>query len=355
MKTVAVIMAGGRGERFWPRSRQDCPKQFLSLNNDGKTMLQQTAQRLLPFLAYEELYIVSNCDYISLIKKQMPQIPAENILFEPLPKSTAPCIGYAAAVISKKYEDAVMLIIPSDHLIQDNEKYIELLIKAVDVAKRGRNLVTIGITPTYPETGYGYICFEPDETSGAHAVLRFVEKPDLDTAKAYLASGRYLWNSGIFVCKLSTIFSWYQELLPELYRGLLTIKEAWGSASFESVLAQCYSEFPSISVDYGIMEHASGIFTIPGDFGWDDAGSFLVLERMNKTDEHGNIVRGNVVAIDTENSIVMGDKKLIAAVGLADLLIVDTQDALLICDKAHAQDIKNVIQELRKSNRTEFL
>ena len=359
MKTTAVIMAGGRGERFWPKSRLHCPKQFLSLTDDGKTMLALTAERIRPLVAYEDMFIVTNRDYAGLIKKQLPEIPEENILLEPSPKSTAPCIGFAAAVIGKKYQDAVMLVLPSDHLIQNDTRYLDTLQKAVDVAKENDHLVTIGITPTGPETGYGYIRFDPAETGaeqrGAYAVLRFVEKPGLDTAKAYLASGRYLWNSGMFAWKLSTILNRFQELLPGMYEGLRRIQTAWGGPASERVLAECFAAFASESIDYGIMEHADNIFTVPGDFGWDDAGSWLVMERMHTPDRHGNIAYGDIVSIGTRNSIIIGAEKLIAAVGLTDLIIVDTGDALLICNKAHAQNIKQVAEHLKTGNRNDLL
>ncbi len=357
MKITAVIMAGGRGERFWPRSRLNCPKQFLAFSDDGKTMLQQTAERLLQLISYDDMYIVANRDYLSLINAQLPQVPAGNILLEPMPKSTAPCIGLASAVIGRKYGDAVMIVTPSDHLIQNDGQYIESLKKAVEVSTADKNLVTIGITPTYPETGYGYIRFEPESAGrfGECSVQRFVEKPDRDTAARYLKTGEYLWNSGMFVWKLSTIMERFCELLPDIHSGILKIRDAWGTPSFARVLEECYRDYEAVSVDYGIMERADRIFTVPGSFGWDDAGSWSVLERMNKTDERGNMVRGDVVVIGAEKSIIVGGKKLIAAVGIRDLVVVDTDDALLICGKEHTQDVKKIIENLRYFNRSELL
>jgi len=218
MKTTAVIMAGGKGERFWPRSRSSFPKQFLSLTNDKNTMIQLTVDRISSLVEPKDIYISTNTNYVDIVKNQLPQIPAENILAEPIPKNTAPCIGFAASVINKKYDDAIMMVLPSDHLIRNTEIYLDTLNTAIEVATDGDNLVTIGITPTYPETGYGYIHFSKNgpenQRRGVYKVRRFVEKPHLDLAKEYLASGDYLWNSGQFVWKISTIRMNFERLIP---------------------------------------------------------------------------------------------------------------------------------------------
>jgi len=360
MTTTALIMAGGKGERFWPKSRTKLPKQFLSLTHDGKTMIQLTAQRLLPLVDYKDMYIVTNKDYVGLVQEQLPEIPHENILGEPAARNTAPCIGYAAAIMSRKYDnDVAMLVLPSDHIIKFEQMYIDTLLRAVEVAKEDSNLVTIGITPTYAETGYGYINFARDENkrghTGVYAVKKFVEKPDLETAKAYLASNNYLWNSGMFAWKLSTIMQQFENLLPDTYQGIIKIKQAYNTPDYEQTLASAFAAFKSESIDYGIMEKASNIYTIPGSFGWDDAGSWLALERINNTNENGNMVQGDVITISTKDSIIVGDKKLIAAVGLKDIVIVDTPDALLICAKDATQDVKKVIENLKICNRNEML
>ena len=250
MKVTAVIMAGGRGERFWPKSRGNYPKQFLSLTKDGETMIQKTVKRLLPMVAMEDVFVVTNVSYAALVKEQLPQLPEENILLEPCARNTAPCIGLAAAVIRKKYGEAMMLVLPSDHLIRYEEMYVDTLRQAVAVAEKEQNLVTIGITPTYPETGYGYINFERDTDlgmPGVYRVERFVEKPDLDTAKEYLASHRYLWNSGMFVWKTSSILANIQKLMPDIYEGLERIEAAVGTGSYASVLETEYHAFRSES------------------------------------------------------------------------------------------------------------
>lgn len=358
MKTTAVIMAGGRGERFWPKSRNDFPKQFLSLTSDGKTMIQKTVQRILPLVSYDDIFIVTNQKYVGLVKEQLPQIPDENILAEPMAKNTAPCIGLACAVIRKKYQDAMMLVLPSDHLIRYEPMYIDTLKQAISVAEQDNTLVTIGITPTYAETGYGYINFSRDTQENrmcVYKVNRFVEKPDIDTAKKYLASGDYLWNSGMFVWKVSSIMNDFARFLPETYEGLERIEESVGQDNFEQVLRTEFEKFKSESIDFGIMEKSDSIYVVSGSFGWDDVGSWLALERINTTNEYGSYVKGDVITINTKRSIVSGGKRLIAMVGVEDMIVVDTNDTILICAKDSAQDIKKVIENLKICNRTELI
>ena len=356
MKVTALIMAGGRGERFWPKSRKNLPKQFLSLTSDGKTMIQLTVERILPLVSIDDIYIATNSDYKSLILEQLPNIPEENILCEPVSRNTAPCIGLGATHVSKKYEEAIMIVLPSDHLIRYNSMFINVLKDACDVASKGNNLVTIGITPDYPETGYGYIKFNPNNCQGrSFEVERFVEKPNLEVAKEYLASEEYLWNSGMFVWKISSILHNIEQFMPETFLGLSSIKEGIGTSNQDVILEKEYLNFPSISIDYGIMEKCDNIFTIPGAFGWDDVGSWLAVERIKKTNEYGNIVDGNVITIDSNNCIIEADKKLIATVGVEDLIIVDTEDATLICDKQSANNIKKVLENLKICNRSEYL
>ncbi len=358
MKTTAVIMAGGRGERFWPKSRNSCPKQFLSLTKDGETMIQKTVKRLLPLVEAEDIFIVTNSAYIGLVNEQLPDIPKENILAEPCARNTAPCIAFAAAVINRKYDDAVMLVLPSDHLIGYEDLYANTLKKAIKVSLEDENLVTIGITPDYPETGYGYINFgsETSETvTDAYRVERFVEKPNLETAKEYLASGKYLWNSGMFVWKISSIMANLKKFMPDIYDGALRIGDAFGTHDFSEVLTKEFYAFRSESIDFGIMEKADDIYTIPGSFGWDDVGNWLAVERINETDDAKNYIEGNVISIGSERSTICGGKRLIAAVGVEDIIIVDTDDAVLICSKNNTQDVKQVIAQLKDQGRTDLV
>lgn len=359
MRNTAVIMAGGRGERFWPKSRNDMPKQFLSLFGDGKTMLQLTVERLKDLVNIEDVFIVTNQAYVSIVKNQLPLLPIENILAEPVAKNTAPAIGLAAAVIQKKYGDSIMMVLPSDHLIKQPLLFRDALKTSINVAMENSNLVTIGITPSYPETGYGYIQFGQtnfhEKYNNVYLVEKFVEKPSLDKAKEYLASGSYLWNSGMFVWKTSSILSNFKTFLEETYNGLIKIANAYQTDDFDEVLLEEFIKLKSVSVDYGIMEVASDIYTIPSSFGWDDVGSWLALERLVKTDNDGNAIQGNVVAIDSKNMIVVGGNKLIATVGLDDIIIVNTDDVTLVCSKNEAQNVKSVIEALKKQNRTKYL
>ena len=356
MKVTALIMAGGKGERFWPRSRKNNPKQFLCLTGDGETMIQKTVNRIRPVVDIEDIFVVTNAAYKELVKAQLPELPEENVLLEPVGRNTAPCIGLGAVHIRKKYGDAVMLVLPSDHLIKYNDMYVDVLKDAISVAEEGDNLVTIGITPNVPETGYGYIKFNPSEKLGNSCLVdSFVEKPDLDTAKKYLASGEYMWNSGMFAWKTSTILASMEKHLPDTYEGLKKIEAAIGTSDATKVLKDVFETVKSESVDYGILEKEKSIYVIPGNFGWDDVGSWLAVERMRPHDDMGNVVAGNAMTINVKNCIIEGGDKLIAAVGVQDIVIVDTPDATLICAKDSTADIKKVTESLRNGNKDMYL
>ncbi len=356
MKKTALIMAGGHGERFWPRSRRNLPKQFLSLTDDGKTLIQLTVERISVLVERKDIFISTNRDYEDLIREQLPDIPPDNILFEPVGRNTAPCIGMAAEFVSKKYSDAVMMVLPSDHLIKYTKIFQDTLNDACEIAEQGSNLVTIGITPDFPETGYGYIRFDPDNSMGrGYSVKSFTEKPELEVAREYVASKEYLWNSGMFVWKASSILERFEKLMPDVYEQLEIIRDAVGTSGQTEKIEKIFPEFPSISIDYGIMEKSENIYTIPGSFGWDDVGSWLAMERIRNTNEFGNIVDGDVITINTTDSIIVGKKKLIACVGVKDLVVVDTDDATLICGKDSTNDIKKVIENLKVCNRNEYL
>lgn len=356
MKKTALIMAGGRGERFWPESRMNMPKQFLSLTGDGKTMIQLTVERISSLVDLEDIFIATNELYRDIVREQLPGLPEENILCEPIGRNTAPCIGLGAVHVSHKYEDALMFVLPSDHMIKYTSIFRQTLQDACDVAEKTGALVTLGITPDEPETGYGYIKFNPNKVeSRAYAVERFVEKPDLETAKTYLASHEYLWNSGMFIWKVSTILDSIKTYLPDIYKGLKRIQASIGSEDQDKMLDKEFRAFKSVSIDYGIMEKAKNIYCLAGNFGWDDVGSWLAVSRIQKTNEFGNVVKGNVVTIGTSGSIIQGRDKLIAAVGLKNIVIVDTEDAILICDKESAGDIKKVLENLRICNKYQYL
>lgn len=356
MNTTALIMAGGRGERFWPKSRKNMPKQFLSLTDDGRTMIQLTVERISSMVKLEDIYVSTNKDYKALVLKQLPGLPEKNVLCEPVGRNTAPCIGLGAMYIAKKYDDAMMFVLPSDHLIKFNNMFLRTLQDACEVAEKDDNLVTIGIAPDYPETGYGYIKFDPQTTEGrSYKVDRFVEKPSLEVAKEYLATEEYLWNSGMFIWKVSSILKNMQKFMPDTYESLKTIQDAIETEHEETVLEKEFNGIQSQSIDYGIMEKAEDIYILPGTFGWDDVGSWLAVERIKKTNEFGNVVNGNIITVNTHNCIIQGEKKLIATVGLEDMIVVDTEDATLICSKDHAGDIKKVLENLKICNREDYI
>lgn len=357
MEVTALIMAGGRGERFWPKSRKHLPKQFLSLTDDGKTMIQLTIERILPLVPIENIYIATNKDYKNLVLQQLPSLPEENILCEPVGRNTAPCIGLGAVHIAKRFGDAMMMVLPSDHLIKFSNMFLNTLKDACIVAEKDDNLVTIGITPDYPEVSYGYIKFISASAGyeKAYQVDRFVEKPGLEVAKEYLKSEEYLWNSGMFVWKTSSILLNMKKIMPEVYDGLMRIQAAIGTADENIVLEKEFQDFVSQSIDYGIMEKADHIYTLPGAFGWDDVGSWLAVERIKKSNELGNVIDGNIITVDTHNCIIQGGKKLLAVVGLENVVIVDTEDATLICAKNSTNNIKKVTENLKICNRDEYI
>lgn len=356
MRICAVIMAGGVGERFWPKSRQALPKQFLKIGSNDKTMMQLTVERILPFIDIENIFIVTNKKYKNLVSEQILNLPERNIICEPAGRNTAPCLALVASIIEKIYDNSIMVSLASDHLIKDNKKFQEIIKTAVNKASMGSNLVTLGIAPQYAETGYGYIKYNRLEyEDNCYKVEKFVEKPNIQKAEEYIADGSYLWNSGIFIWQTSVILDKFKELMPEIYLGVKNISDAFGTDKYEDVLNEIFSAFPSESIDYGIMEKTSPIYTIPSDFGWDDVGSWLSIDRIMDKDENGNIITGNSVNVDSKNITIIGSKKLIAAVGLEDIVIVDTDDAVLICSKNKSQDIKKVLQELKNQNKGQYL
>ncbi|MEI2395809.1 mannose-1-phosphate guanylyltransferase [Paenibacillus phytohabitans] len=358
MTITCVIMAGGKGERFWPKSRTNLPKQFLNISGN-KSMIQQSIARLELLIDISQIFIVTNELYAELIKAQIPHLPHENIIIEPVGRNTAPCIGLASIIIEDRYPDSTMIVIPSDHIIENEEGFVKILQTAVEVAQDNSNLVTLGIQPTYPETGYGYI--ESSDQSEqinelfVHKVNKFVEKPDLATAQSYLESGNFYWNSGIFVWKIETIRGYIQELMPEMHDILETMKTVLGSKDRDAIIRSEFLKMPDQSIDYGIMEKVNNIYVIPCVFGWDDVGSWTALERISDLDENGNVIKGNILNLDTKHCIIESNGKLIATLGIENLIIVDTEDVTLICTKDKAQEVKLLLKELRMQKLEQYL
>ncbi|HHV56492.1 MAG TPA: NTP transferase domain-containing protein [Firmicutes bacterium] len=370
MRQVAAIMAGGRGERFWPLSRQSCPKQFLPLISE-KTMLQETVGRLAPLLGPEDIYVVTGAQYATRVAEQLPDLPRENIILEPEGRDTAPCIALTAAYLAHRYpgEDAVLAVLPADHLITKPDLFRQILAGAFALAAAEPVLVTIGMSPSRPETGYGYIkCGEKVPWSGRHFVYRvqrFTEKPDRAAAEAFLKEGGYLWNSGMFVWRLSTLREAFQRHLPEVAAALPTLTAACGGPA--EALAATFHSLPRISIDYGVMEKADNVYVIPGDFGWDDVGTWSALARLLTADAdenvtivnapaaHGSAAVQEPILLGSKRCVVSGNGRLVAALGVEDLIIVDTDDALLICRRGQEQNLKSVLEQLRRDHRTAYL
>lgn len=353
-------MAGGSGTRFWPLSRKKLPKQFLNLT--GKDiMVNETFDRLAKIASPEDIFVVTGSIYGKQTYDMMkPRVEKDHILEEPEARNTAACIGYAAMEIVQKYGDGIMCIMPSDHYIRREEVYVETVKLAARLAEKTDRLVTIGIEPVYPATGYGYIksssvTDEKGETAVYRNVEAFVEKPDADTARRYLAKGSYAWNSGMFVWKASVILEYYQKLLPDTYRYLEEIGRAMLTRDEERVIQELYPQMPKISIDYGIMEHADGVLMLEGSFGWNDVGSFDELVHCKEADENGNITIGSQVMIDTRNTVCYSKDRMIAAVGVENLIIIETEDAVMVCPKERAQDVRKLVEQLEEMQQTQYL
>ena len=351
----AVIMAGGRGTRFWPRSRGAMPKQLLDITGES-TMLQQTVERIAPLVTLQNILIVTGAEQATLVRSQLPDVPAENIIVEPVGRNTAPCICLAATKIYQQDPEAVMLVLPADHHIGNPEGFRTRLKAAADAASEIGALVTIGIAPTQPETGYGYIQYDSSRRrAGAYRVERFYEKPDRDRAQQYLDRGNFLWNSGMFIWKASVILDAVKKHLPAMHDLLFPLKDSWGTPSITAAIAEAYGRVQPISIDYGVMEKADEVYTLVGDFGWNDIGSWSAIYDISAKDGAGNALRGDVIAVESENCMVYSPKKLIAIVGLKDIVVVETDDALLVAPRDRAQDVRRIVEELELRGRKELL
>ena len=354
-------MAGGVGTRFWPRSREKFPKHLLPIFGK-ETMIQGTVRRLEPIVAPRDTFVVTNRLQKSLVMKQLPHIPEENIIVEPVGRNTAPCIGLAALHVRRTHPDAVMVALPADHIIRNEEEFHRALNLAVDTAAESSSLLTIGITPTHPETGYGYIQFVNDDGAenpyrdrGVMKVKTFAEKPNLQTAERFLESGDFLWNSGMFVWRVDAILQQIQICLPDMYAELQKIDAAIGGPHYQQTLETAYGMIRGISIDYGVMEKAASVYVIPGSFGWNDLGSWDEVFRVSGKDDSGNSITGKVIQKDTKNSYIYSPDKVVATVGVEDLIIVNTEDALLICRRGRSQDVKEISDYLKRKQMNEYL
>lgn len=358
MKKYGVIMAGGGGTRFWPLSRLRTPKQLLNLTGK-ELMINEAVDRLSHTAHKEDIFIVTNSAQVEqMVKATEGRIMPNHILVEPDARNTAACIGYAAMEIVKKYGDGVMVITPSDAYIKDTAEFTRTLADAVKVAEEQDKLITIGITPTFPDTGYGYIKFDKTQETVAKTVAEFKEKPDEETAKAYLATGSYAWNSGMFIWKTSVILRKYQQFVPDIYEALRKIGDVMGTDSEKDTIKAIYPGIRKISVDYAIMEPSAfngDVLVVPGDFGWNDVGSWDKMGVLHNADIKGNIALGDTIVLNSTNAIVYNSNKLVAVVGVDNLIVVNTPDAVLVCRKDKAQDVKLIVDTLIETDRKELL
>ena len=358
----AVIMAGGVGSRFWPRSREKSPKQLLEIVNRD-TMIQNTVRRVSDLIEPKHILIVTNKVQKPSVLKQLPQIPASNVIVEPFGRNTAACIGLASLFVRQNNPEAVMVVLPADHIMQNEEEFRRVLGLAIWVAYESEKLITVGIQPTRPDTGYGYIQIVDEEEDaanpyrerGVHRVKTFAEKPNVATAQQFLESGDFLWNSGMFIWRADAILREIERLLPEMYQELSKIDESIGSEKYEHVLDSAYRIMRSISIDYGVMEKANDVYVIKGSFGWSDVGSWDEVYRVSGKDEKGNSVTGKALLQNTTNTLVYAGDKFVATIGVDDLIVISTDDAVLVCKRESSQEVKEVVDYLRRKQMNDLL
>jgi mannose-1-phosphate guanylyltransferase len=353
----ALIMAGGGGTRLWPLSRQARPKQALKLVGE-RTMFEHAIDRVAPAFQPEEILIVTGSDQVDMLMFQAPELPRESFVLEPMGRGTAPAIGLGAIHLRRRDPAAVMIVLTADHFIRDVERFRRVLAAAARVAEEG-HLVTLGITPSFPSTAYGYVKQGKQlaAVDGLQVlrVKRFTEKPDPETAFRMVESGRYSWNSGMFVWRVDRILDEFARQMPDLYDQLAQIEAVIGTPAYASTLQRVWSEVTPQTIDYGVMEGADDVVVIPADIGWSDVGNWSSMRDLVPADDEGNVVVGDHLGLDTRDTIVFGGPRLIATVGLSDMVVVDTGDALLVCPREREQEVREVVQRLREQGRTDLL
>jgi mannose-1-phosphate guanylyltransferase len=345
----AVIMAGGKGERFWPASRRRFPKQFLSLFG-GETLIQAAYRRASRITDPESIYVVTGSETADIVRQQIPELPLENLLVEPESKNTAACIGFAAVVLGRRDPDGIMVVLPSDQRVGDLDEFERVVCLGAEVAWKMRSLVALGIRPSRPETGYGYLELgrpTPGFT-GVYRVKRFTEKPDLATAESFLATNRYLWNSGIYLWTIPVIREMFARYLPEHDRGLQKICCAIGSCRFNETVRTVYAEMESISIDYGLLERADSVLVLPAEMDWDDMGNWRAMRRIWTADAQGNVVDGDYLAIDSRDNIVYCPQKRLVTLGVSGMIVAESDDCLFILPVEREHEIKQVLDGLRR-------
>ncbi len=350
--TYFIIMAGGKGERFWPMSTELVPKPFVSLTGK-KTLIEMTVDRAKRIVPIERIFVVLGKEHLPVAKKCLPELPRKNFIVEPVGRDTAPCIGLAATMLDLHDPGAVMVILPSDHYVSDESKFAGLVREAVRAARRGEYLVTIGIVPERPETGYGYIKTRkkalPDAGGNCHEVTRFVEKPNLAKARRYVKEGGYYWNAGIFVWQARVLLEGLKCNMPGLHKGLEKLRGALSQGDGKKAEA-IFTGFEKVSIDYGLMEKAKNVLMMPATFRWDDVGTWTSLLRVLGTDDSGNVLRGKTVSLDTDNCVIISDSVRVAALGVSDLIIVASKEGVLVCDASKAQEVRQIAKIINKKS-----
>jgi mannose-1-phosphate guanylyltransferase len=353
----ALILAGGTGTRLWPRSRREHPKQLLPLFSN-RTMLQETVERVRPIIPPDHTFVITNQGYVEPAREQLPEIPPENILGEPVGHGTAPAIGLAALHMGRIDPEGIMVSLHADHYIERVEAFRNALLQAAQVAATG-HLVTLGIQPSRPETGYGYIQRGEliDTLAGqpVYHVARFLEKPDAANAAQFVSSGEYSWNSGIFTWKLTTLWEEFGQYQPQLCEQLMEIGHALETSHADETLQRVWSAIANETIDVGIMEKSRRVAVLPIDVGWSDVGSWATLLDLLPCSLESNVVVGDHVGVDTNSSLLYSPKRLIATVGLNNMIVIDTEDVILVCPKERAQEVKHLVEALQKSNRSQYL
>lgn len=353
----ALIMAGGSGTRLWPRSRRNQPKQLLDLGS-GRTMFQEAYDRVVPLFGNEGIFVVTSGEYVPMMRQQVPAIPATNYIIEPSGRGTAPCIGLAALYLRRMDPQGVMCVLTADHYIQNTELFRQVLQAAAQVAESGY-LVTLGIAPSFPSTGFGYVQRgAPLGTIGGFDVFyveKFTEKPDAETARRFCKSGMYSWNSGMFVWRVSVILREFEKLMPALYAQLMEVDAAIGTPEERPVLERIWPQVEKQTIDYGIMERAEDVAVIPVDIGWSDVGSWATLLDILPADGEGNVVTGQHLGVDTHGCLIYSPNRLVATVGLEGMIVVDAGDVLLVCPRQRAQDVRELVKRLQEGGREEYL
>ncbi len=357
MSLYALILAGGVGARFWPRSRQLQPKQFLSVFSEN-SLIQDTLNRIAPLVAADKVRVMTRFDQAHLLREQLPNLSEQQLVLEPFSRSTGPAIAVAARLLAAQDPEAMMLVLPSDHRIQDQPLFQETLSQAIEYVRTHDVLMTVGIQPSHPETGYGYLLFDnqPLQT-GLHplyAVRQFVEKPEIEAARRYVQSERYLWNSGMFIWKAKTLLAELALHAPELYQAVMQLPDNQSDPDFDAQLKTLYSQLESGSIDTVVLEKSAKVCVIKGFFGWSDVGSWESVYQLSPHDNSGNVVRGDAFTYDVSRSYIYTPQRFSALIGVSDLLVVDTEDALLICHRDRAQDVRLVVQHLESTSRGEL-